>query len=142
MANSRRNITIRVSSSLWAALKEVARANDVTLTELCEGFLESGVRQRVRTPGMTYLMPEIRSLLETHLHQMEERFARLIARTAMEAGSAKRLVTHLLITSNINTEEEAKEAQQIAWRLTGKSINAPLESIEELLVSLRSEEER
>jgi hypothetical protein len=140
MADNRRMISIRVPTELWTGLKEVARANHMTLTDLCEGILEDGVRRRTLTPGITYLMPEVHLLLESQLKAMEERFARLLARTAIETGTSKRLLMNLIVATDNATQEELKEAHELAWEQSHAAIRRPLESIDELVKSMRSED--
>lgn len=140
MADNRRMISIRIPTELWHGLKEVARANSMTLTDLCEGILEEGVRRRTLTPGITYLMPEIHILLESQLNAMEERFARLLARTAIETGTSKRLLMNLIVATENATQEELKEAHELAWEQSHAAIRRPLESIDELVKSMRSED--
>lgn len=139
MADTRRIVSIRIPTELWIGLKEVAKANNMTLTDLCEGILEEGVRRRTLTPGVTYLMPEIRILLESQLKAMEERFARLLARTAIEIGTSKRLLMNLIVATENATQEELKEAHELAWEQSHAAIRKPLESIDELVKSLHSE---
>lgn len=142
MAEKRHNITIRISTSLWTALKEVARANNITLTELCQGFLEEGIRRKTLTPGRSYLMPEIEALLEKHLLKIEKNFSALLGRTAIEGGATKRLLMYLLVTSELATTEEVVRTERDVWAQSRKALQRPIEGIEELVISLRSKGEK
>jgi len=141
MKEIRQQITIRPSAELVMALKELALTRNTTLSDTCVGLLEAGLRRETTLAGTTYLTPEIEHILATRLKAMENRFANLIVHAAMEAGTAKRLLLHLLVVSNINTQEEARDAHDTSWRLAHKALKKPLDGIEELVAALRSEEE-
>lgn len=140
MDKTRRPVTLRVPTELWAACKEVASANDISLTELCEGFIKEGIKRKTHLPGTTYLMPEVTDLLETQLKLMEDRFARLLARTAIEAGTTKRLLMDFVVATDNASREEIDEAHEIAWALAHKALKRPLESIEDLVKNMPREE--
>jgi len=132
-----RNITIRVSTATHAALKEAARDNSSTLSDLGRKYLEAAVERRAWEDGVAPVMPKIRVEIQTKLVKMEERFARLLARTAIEGGVTKRLVLRILTEIRTGTADEIVEWEADAWESSRKSLYQPLKGVNELLETLR-----
>ncbi len=82
-------------------------------------------------------MPEIRVEIQNKLVKMEERFARLLARTAIEGGVTKRLVLRILTEIRTGTADEIVEWETEAWQASSKSLYQPLKGLNELVETLR-----
>lgn len=128
-----KNITIRVSTATHAALKEAARDSNSTLSDLGRRYLEAAVERRAWEDGVAPVMPEIRVEIQTKLVKMEERFARLLARTAIEGGVTKRLVLRVLTEIRTGTADEIVAWEQEAWDASRKSLYQPLKGVNEIL---------
>lgn len=85
-------------------------------------------------------MPQIEELIKTHLKRMEDRFGRLFFRTAIESGATKRLIIRVLLELRTASPDEIKAMADEAWQRSRLSLKDPLESLEEYVASLRSNE--
>ncbi len=133
-------ITLYLPGELNISLKEIAKIRDKKLSNLAVELLWEGVRRETNLAGTTYLMPEINAMLDKKLSNMEKQFIRLLIRTATEAGATKRLVVAVLLSLRIDTEREVDAREKKAWKEARDSLKTPLESLEELILSVRSEE--
>lgn len=88
-------------------------------------------------PGVTFLMPEVTTLLLTYLERHEERVLGLITRAATDAGITKRLFMHSMIAFQGESEEKVDVLEGEAYRAVSRSLYRPLASIENLLDELR-----
>ena len=137
---NRIQVTLYLPPELNISLKEIARVRDKKVSHLAVALLQEAVRRETKLAGTTYLMPEIDAMLEDKLSNMEKQFIRLLTRTAIENGATKRLVIRLFIALRITTADEINEMENEAWNEARNSLRKPLESLDELITSLRSRE--
>ena len=138
----RAQITVYLPPDLHVSLKELAKARNKKLSHLAVDLLWDAVRRETALAGTTYLMPEISSMLEKKLSDMEIQFVRLMTRTAIESGATKRLVIDVLLALRIASPAEVDEMEKMAWHRAQESIRGPLEGLERLLLSVRSTEKK
>lgn len=130
--------TLYLPADLNVTLKELARIHEKKLSHLAVDLLWEAVRHDTALAGTTYLMPEINTMLDKKLSDMERQFVRLMTRTAIESGATKRLVIDVLLALRIASASEIDEMEKEAWRAAQSSLRGPLEGLEELLLSVRS----
>ena len=94
------------------------------------------LRREATLPGTTFLMPEIETLLKEYILKHHDVYLRLLARTAIDAGTTKRLVMFMLEAGEVTTSEEADKLEAELWKQTNRSLYSPLNAIERLLAEL------
>ena len=132
-----KNITIRVSTATHAALKEVARDQRKTISDLGRRYIEAAVERRAWEDGVGPVLPDIRTEIEKKLVKMEDRFARLLSRTAIEGGQTKRLVLQVLTELQTASDEDIIHWEAETWQASSKSLYQPLKNINELMETLK-----
>jgi hypothetical protein len=137
---NRVQVTLYLPPELNVSLKEIARIRDKKVSHLAVALLQEAVRRETKLAGTAYLMPEINAMLEDKLSNMEKQFIRLLTRTAIESGATKRLVIRLFIALRITTADEINAMENEAWNEARNSLRKPLESLDQLIASLRSGE--
>lgn len=75
-------------------------------------------------------------LLEEYILKHHDVYLRLLARTAIDAGTTKRLMMFMLEAGEVATAEEANELEALLWKKTSRSLHSPLDDIERLLAEL------
>ena len=73
----------------------------------------------------------VQGVVKREVGRMSDRLAHLLARTALEAATARRLVFQLL-TRHL-TPEEARRLNQAAWTGSVDSLRKPAQGLRELL---------
>lgn len=137
-----RNITIRVSTTTHAALKEAAREKSTTISDLGRKYIEAAVERRAWEDGVGPVLPDIRFEIQSKLVKMEERFARLLGRTAIESGATKRLVLRVLTEIRTAEADDIVRWEAETWQASSKSLYQPLKELNELMETLRVSPEK
>ena len=132
----RRLITIRVPPAVHAGIRNLALNRNVSMQQVGLEILMEELRREATVPGTTFLMPEIKMLLEEYILKHHDVYLRLLARTAIDAGTTKRLMMFMLEAGEVATAEEANELEALLWKKTSRSLHSPLDDIERLLAEL------
>ena len=129
---SKRKLTIWVDESTDQRVRDLAAMHNLTLSETAGSYLESAIQAKAETLGMDLLTPIIEAAVRREVGRMSERLARLLARTALEAASTRRIVYNQLIRQGVDAET-AKAINDQSWQRSVESLSKPLAAIDELL---------
>jgi len=127
----------KVKLSTWVpyetlrALREQAAAHHLTVSQIAAEILERGLREQAETAGLGLLGPAVQGVVKREVGRMSDRLAHLIARTALESATSRRLVFQLLARSL--TPDEARKLNQAAWTSSVDSLRKPAEGLREIL---------
>lgn len=130
-------ITLRVPIRTHLMLKEVALKEKSNVSELSREILIEAMRREKWDEGKDPILEDIRKILFKHTAQFEQRMTRLTARGAIDAGTSRRLLVHMLVQAGLHSQDDAQEIDEEAYELARKNLNNPIESIAELLDSYR-----
>ena len=94
---SKRRITLWLTPETMATLQACgAGAARVPLCELAERFIRTGLKdssaRQLESAAMPALADAVRTLLDEHAHQAEDRLARLLTRAILASDTTRRLV--------------------------------------------------
>ena len=126
-------ITVRVPISTHLMLKELALSEKSNVSELSREILIEAMRREKWQDGKDPILEDIRKILLSHTSKLETRLTRLMARGAIDAGTIRRLVVHLLVKSEMHSQDEAQEIDEEAYDMARKNLHNPLEAIDELM---------
>ena len=129
---SKRKLTIWVDESTDQRVRDLAAMHNLTLSETAGSYLEQAIRAKAETLGMDLLTPIIEAAVRREVGRMSERLARLLARTALEAASTRRIVYNQLIRQGVDAET-AKAINDQSWQRSVESLNKPLAAVDELI---------
>lgn len=132
----KRLITTRVPPAVHDGIRNLALNRNVSMQQVGLELFTKELRREATVPGTTFLMPEIQTLLEEYILKHHDVYLRLLARTAIDAGTTKRLVMFLLEAGEVTTAEEADKLEAELWKQTNRSLYSPLKAIERLLAEL------
>src|SRR5207244_951264 len=113
------------------ALRDLAAANKLTVSQVAADILERGLKERAETAGLGLLGPAVEGVVKREVGRMSDRLAHLIARTALESATTRRLLFQLLVRQL--TPEDARRLNQAAWTNSVDSLRKPAEGLKELL---------
>lgn len=124
-------VTTWVTYDAHCALREVAAAHKLTMSQVAAEILERGLRERAETAGLGLLGPAVEAVIKREVGRMSDRLAHLLARTALEAATARRLIFQILVRElNI---DEAKHLNQAAWTSSVDTLRKPAQGLNEIL---------
>jgi hypothetical protein len=124
-------VTTWVTRDTLRALREVAAAHHLTVSQVAAEILERGLKERAETAGLGLLGPAVEGVVKREVGRMSDRLAHLIARTALESATTRRLVFQILARQL--TTDEARRLNQAAWTSSVDSIRKPAEGLREIL---------
>jgi hypothetical protein len=124
-------VTTWVGRDVLRGLRDVAAAHHLTVSQVAAEILERGLKEQAETAGLGLLGPAVEGVVKREVGRMSDRLAHLLARTALEAATARRLVFQLL-TRHL-TPEEARRLNQAAWTSSVDSLRKPAQGLRELL---------
>ena len=124
-------VTTWVGRDVLRSLRDVAAAHHLTVSQVASEILERGLREQAETAGLGLLGPAIEGVVKREVGRMSDRLAHLLARTALEAATARRLVFQILVRQF--TAEEARRLNQAAWTGSVDSLRKPAQGLQELL---------
>ncbi len=124
-------VTTWVSRDALRVLRDVAAAHKLTVSQVAADILERGLQERAETAGLGLLGPAVEGVVKREVGRMSDRLAHLIARTALESATTRRLVFQFLARQL--SVEEARRLNQAAWTSAVDSLRKPAEGLKELL---------
>jgi len=124
-------VTTWVGRDVLRSLRDVAAAHHLTVSQVASEILERGLREQAETAGLGLLGPAIEGVVKREVGRMSDRLAHLLARTALEAATARRLVFQILVRQF--TAEEARRLNQAAWTGSVDSLRKPAQGLQALL---------
>ena len=107
MANKTK-VTTWITHDALRSLRDLAAVHQLTVSQVAADILERGLKERVETAGLGLLGPSIQGVVKREVGRMSDRLANLIARTALEAATARRLVFQLLVRQLTTDEARAR----------------------------------
>lgn len=114
----------------------------VSMSKIGEEFIEEGFRRQTELPGMTYLMPEVKELFSQYFEESDDKFSRLLIRTAIDVGATKRMLMHLYVVAGYSTAQEVDDIEGVAWKRSHKNLYKPLKALEEFEASLQNRDRK
>ena len=124
-------VTTWITRDALRSLRDLAAAHQLTVSQVAADILEGGLKERAETAGLGLLGPAVEGVVKREVGRMSDRLARLIARTALESATGRRLVFQVL-ARQLSTEE-ARRLNQAAWAGSVDSLRKPSEGLREIL---------
>lgn len=103
---AREKLTIYVSSDVAARIRGRAEQEGVSLSEIGEQLLNRAVLERAESDWWAYAGARVSQVVREEVRGMSDRVAILVARSAIEAGMSRNLLTASL------AEEKSREVVQ------------------------------
>jgi hypothetical protein len=124
-------VTTWVGRDVLRSLRDVAAAHHLTVSQVAAEILERGLKERAETAGLGLLGSAVEAAIKREVGRMSDRLAHLLARTALESPSTRRLVFQILARQL--TTEVARRLNQAAWTSSVDSLRKPAEGLREIL---------
>jgi hypothetical protein len=124
-------VTTWITRDALRSLRDLAATHKLTVSRVAADVLERGLNERAETAGLGLLGPAVEGVVRREVSRMSDRLAHLIARTALESATARRLVFQLLVRQL--TTDEARRLNQAAWTGSVDSLRKPVEGLREIL---------
>jgi hypothetical protein len=127
----KQRLTTWVKPDVEETLKAMAGAQRVTVSELAASILERGVKQDAEAVGLELILPAVERQVQRTGRYVANRLANLLARSAIDAASSRRLLYQLLVQQL--GEDKAKKLYQASWSAGVESLKKASEGVKELL---------
>ena len=124
-------VTTWVTLDAHRALRELAASHRLPLSQVAADLLHRGLREQAETAGLGLLGPALEAVVRREVSRMSDRVSHLLARAALEAATARRLLYQLLIREV--GAEEARRLNQAAWTGSVDSLRKPAEGLRDIL---------
>ena len=124
-------VTTWIALDALHSLRDLAAAHQLTVSQVAADILERGLTERAETAGLGLLGPAVEGVVKREVGRMSDRLAHLIARTALESATARRLVFQILVRHL--PVEEARRLNQAAWLGSVDALRKPSEGLREIL---------
>ncbi len=124
-------VTTWITRDALRSLRDLAAAHNLTVSQVAADILERGLKERAETAGLGLLGPAVEGVVKREVGRMSDRLAHLIARTALESATGRRLVFQVL-ARQLSTEE-ARRLNQAAWAGSVDSLRKPSQGLREIL---------
>jgi hypothetical protein len=132
----RTKVTTWVTRDVLRSLRDIAAAHRLSVSQVAAEILERGLKEQAETAGLGLLGPAVEATVKREVGRMSDRLAHLIARTALESATARRLVFQLLARSL--GADEARRLNQASWTGSVDSLRKPAEGLRDILDARRA----
>ncbi len=127
----KQQITVWLQPPIIQALKEQATRQNQTLSQTTAHYVAQALEAEADAAGLRLLVPEVQATLRQELAHIYRQLSTLLARTALESATARRLVFQLLAQQF--GPQEAKQFNAAAWAQSLEGLKKPLAEISALL---------
>jgi hypothetical protein len=125
-------ITAWVDERTAGVLRALAAQDEISVSEATAQTLQKAVEDRAAEGvGTELLLPAVRGAVRREVARMGDRLAHLMARSALEGATGRRLLFQLL-AEEIGPEE-ANLRNRSAWTASVESLKKPAEGLREIL---------
>ena len=124
-------ITTWLRPHIYKHLQDLAGAKGLTVSTLAAELLEQRLKQHAESAGTELVVPVVEATVRRELSFVAERLARLLARSALEAATSRRLLFNVLIQEGL-TPQQAKTMNDAAWTRSVESLKQPLAAVQEV----------
>lgn len=125
-------ITAWVDGRTASVIRGLAAERDSSVSEVCARMLRRGVEEDAGGGiGAEVILPQVRSAVRREVGRMSDRLAHLLARSALESATGRRLLFQLL-AEEIG-REDANQRNRSAWSASVESLRKPAEGLREIL---------
>jgi len=125
-------ITAWVDERTAGVLRALAAQHEISVSEATAQTLQRAVEDRAAEGvGTELLLPAVKGAVRREVARMGDRLAHLMARSALESATGRRLLFQLL-AEEIGAEE-ANRRNRSAWAASVESLKKPAEGLREIL---------
>jgi hypothetical protein len=132
-------VTTWVDGETAGVLRGLAAQHGVSMSEMCAERLRASVAEHAGEVGVEVLLPALRAAIRREVGGMADRFAHLLARSALESAASRRTVYQLLVREL--GAEDARRANEAAWSGSIESLKRPARGLQELLGEFAGDED-
>jgi len=125
-------ITAWVDERTVGVLRALAAQHEISVSEVTAQTLQRAVEDRAAEGvGTELLLPAVKGAVRREVARMGDHLAHLMARSALESATGRRLLFQLL-AEEIG-REEANRRNRSAWAASVESLKKPAEGLREIL---------
>lgn len=116
------------------ALRRLAQAHRLPLSQVAARLLKEAMQREADTSTATLFLPAVQQTIRQEVGRMSHRLAHLLARTALEAATARRLLYHHMAYPTAPLpDSHLKEIHNQAWQLSVERLRQPLAELAAIL---------
>ena len=114
---SRRPVTIRLDVALVAQLDKIAKANEITRTDVIEEMLMHQLEHQDEELASTFLLPRVEQVLVELFHKHLWSLRTLLVQATVESTVSSRLGLLKFAADNGYTKDQVSELRNQAYRM-------------------------
>jgi hypothetical protein len=127
----KQRVTAWVKPQIAETLAAMAGAQRLTVSEVAANLLEHSITQESEQIGSSLILPAVERQIQKTGRYIADRLANLLARSALDAASSRRLLFQLLAREF--GEEKARQMYESSWNGAISSLRKPSAGVKELL---------
>ncbi len=136
---------VRVISYLkpetFRALRTMAQTHGLSVGRFAAHKLQHAVEEGQDDLAVTLFLPAVEAAIRREVARAANRLANLLARTALEVSTVRRLLYHELLHSGMD-RAQARSLHDQLWYLSVQRLKQPLAEVEEILAALPPQEQQ
>jgi hypothetical protein len=125
-------LTVWVNEPTGKLIRSISAANSISISQVAAEYLESAMQEKSQYLGTELVVPAVEAAINREIGHMAQRLSRLLARTALESATTRRIAYNVLLRQGVNPSE-AKLVNDEAWQRAITSLKSPLVEINEIL---------
>ena len=130
-------MTTHVESDVAATIHRLATSRGISVSSVMSDLLERGVVTEASDWGETMIVPLLEEVIRKEVSAGFNRLARLLVRTALEAGTGRGIATHLLMQLPNMERGAVRRLGDSYWADAVRRLKTPIEDIPELVAALQ-----
>lgn len=132
-------VFLRLTPEAFRALEAMAHARGLSRGRLAAHLLEQAIEQQQDDAAVTLFLPAVEAAIRREVARAANRLAHLLARTALEVSTVRRLLYHELLHSGMD-RAQARSLHDQLWYQSVQRLKQPLAEVEEILSALPPQE--
>ena len=133
-------IAVHLSPETFQALKAMAQAHRPPVGRMAAHKLEQAVQEQQDDVAVSLFLPAVEAAIRREVARAANRLAHLLARSALEVSTVRRLLYHELLQSGMD-RGQARLLHDQLWYQSVQRLKQPLAEVEEILAAALPPEE-
>lgn len=134
-------LSIYLKPDVYSALRARAKAHGLSPGRTATLLVEQGVEEERDGLAVTLFLPAVEAAIRREVARAANRLAHLLARTALEVSTVRRLLYHELLHSGMDLAQ-ARALHDQLWYQSLQRLKHPLAEVEEILAALPPQEQQ
>ena len=129
---SKQKLTIWVDRTTEKVVRDLAAIHNLSVSQVAAQYLKQALQEKADQVGGELVVPAVEAAVHREVASMSDRLARLLARTAIEAATSRRISYNCLLKQGV-TGQEARAINDEAWQRSVAALKKPLQGLDDII---------